>query len=151
MHEIELIEARIQDISVCMQMMENFYAIDHYPFDLNKAEDNFKIFVANKNLGRYFLVKQAEDIIGYIILSVGFSFEYHGKDSFIDEFYLLNEFRGLGIGQEVLKQVSIEAGRLGINAIHLEVENDNQRANQLYLKNGFKGNKRSLLTKRIEK
>ena len=58
-------------------------------------------------------------------------------------------FRGKRYGTSILKQLSREAKKLGVNATRLEVEKSNKIGNKLCLKHGFKGNDRSLLTKVI--
>jgi ribosomal protein S18 acetylase RimI-like enzyme len=42
-----------------------------------------------------------------------------------------------------------EASRLGVQAVHLEVERANPSAEQLYRSLGFESNDRRLLTKRL--
>ena len=79
----------------------------------------------------------------------GFSFEYGGHDALVDEFFLKEEYRSLGIGGKTIDFVSAQAKILNINALHLEVELDNINARNLYLKKGFVDNNRTLLTKRL--
>ena len=68
-----------------LEMMEAFYAIDDYPFDGQNAEATLRHFLENENLGRLWLIQSGSQIVGYIVLTFGFSFEYSGKDAFIDE------------------------------------------------------------------
>ena len=142
-------KATKEDLEQCLSMIQDFYSIDQYPFDRNKVQRCFYQLIANEHLGRFWLLRENNNIAGYLILSFGFSFEYGGRDAFIDELYLKKEFRGLGYGKQLLEDLDQKALILGVNAIHLEVEKTNEAGNQLYLKSGFKGNNRSLLTKRI--
>lgn len=130
-------------------MMETFYAIDDYPFDATSSQINLEEFTSESHLGRLYLIKHHSENIGYIILTFGYSFEYRGRDAFIDEFFIKKDFRGLGIGNLTMDFIASEAKELGVKAIHLEVESHNVKARSLYLKKGYDANSRELLTKRI--
>lgn len=142
--------AELKDIPEILTMMEEFYAIDQYPFDAEITRSNLNDFINNSDLGRFFLIRYESETAGYIVLTFGYSFEYQGRDAFIDEFFLKYAFRGRGIGTKTLKLIEQESAKLGVKAIHLEVESRNTKANQLYIRQGFSGNNRSLLTKKIE-
>ncbi|MFY0598109.1 MAG: GNAT family N-acetyltransferase [Cyclobacteriaceae bacterium] len=88
-----------QDKSDILRMMRDFTAIDNYPFDRITREENLEEFSSNELLGRLYLIQKDDRNIGYIVLSFGFSFEYRGRDAFIDEFYIDEQFRNQGIGK----------------------------------------------------
>ena len=146
---MEFKEAEPDNKNECLQMIEDFYSLDQYPFDYKRASSNFQEFISNDQLGKFWMIVEGAETIGYLILTYGYSFEYGGRDAFIDEFYLKKSFRGKGLGTETLNTLSSVAEKLGVRAIHLEVEKTNQAGNKLYKKTGFKGNNRSLLTKII--
>lgn len=52
-------------------------------------------------------------------------------------FYVLPEFRGKGLGRELLTEVAAEAGRAGLRRLLLTVGADNLPALELYLSFGF--------------
>nr|WKN37454.1 GNAT family N-acetyltransferase [Tunicatimonas sp. TK19036] len=139
--------AQPSDQEIVLNLMSDFYAIDGYPFDRNKSQKNYQALLANESLGRLWLIKNDNNVIGYLVLAFGFSFEYGGRDAFIDELYLKEEYRGKGLGEQTIDFVNQEAKSLGIKALHLEVERHNERGNQLYRKKGFGGAERTLLTK----
>lgn len=96
-------------------------------------------------LGALWLIEVGDAMAGYIVLCRGFSIEFNGFDAFVDEFYLHPEFRGQGIGREVLGAIREKARALDINAIHLEVARDNSPARRLYASAGFVARDRYLL------
>ena len=64
----------------------------------------------------------------------------------MDEFYLVPEIRGMGVGTWVLDVViKQKAGELDVNALHLEVARDNRCARRLYAKAGFKAREKYML------
>ena len=133
-----------------LEMMADFNAIDNYSFDQEIGKQNLKEFLSNDRLGRLWTIHRSNQVVGYIALTFGFSFEYKGKDAFIDELFIKEEFRNMGIGRETMEFVEKRAAALGVNAIHLEVEKHNQKGNKLYIKQGYKSNSRMLLSKQID-
>jgi ribosomal protein S18 acetylase RimI-like enzyme len=81
------------------------------------------------------------------VLTLGYSLEYHGRDAIIDELYIIEEYRGQGIGTRAIELAAKESRSLGIKALHLEVERKNTNAQHFYRKIGFEDHDRYLLTK----
>ena len=131
-----------------MPLMQKFNEYFGYSFDKQTKINAYQLLQKEQHFGGVWFIYAEDQLIGYIVLAVGFSFEYGGKDAFIDEFFILDLYRGKGIGKQVLCLIEKEAKMLGINALHLEVERSNNNAKQLYGKLGFKQNgQRVLLTK----
>jgi ribosomal protein S18 acetylase RimI-like enzyme len=138
------------DLALLVDFMRQFYAIDNYPFDAQIARWLLQQIVADSSLGRVWLIDYAEATIGYVVLTFGFSLEYRGRDAYIDELFLLDAYRGQGLGSHVLQCVLDACPALGIHALHLEVEHTNVVGQRLYHKHGFAGNDRHLLTRMID-
>lgn len=146
MKNIKFDKAKIQEIEKIIPLMERFYAIDDYPFDKKIARKCLKEFISNKNFGRIWLLKLEKEIIGYIVITFGYSFEYKGRDAFGDEFFIEEKYRSSGYGREAINHVLTELKKEKINAIHLEVEKHNP-AKIWYDKLGFEEHDRILMTK----
>ncbi len=142
-------QATIDDVAEVLTMMRDFFAIDGYPFNAQTTQKNLLEFIDNPALGRLWLIQSKHETVGYLVLAFGFSFEYGGKDAFIDEFYFKAPFRGQGMGNHVLNLVQEKSKELNINTLHLEVEQHNKRASHLYRKHGFTNNGRHLLSKKL--
>ena len=78
---------------------------------------------------------------------LGFSFEFHGHDAFIDELYIEAAFRRRGYGRQAVAFVEKRAHEMGVNAIHLEVDRGNDPACELYRRAGYQDHDRFLMTK----
>ncbi|ELR73072.1 hypothetical protein C900_00152 [Fulvivirga imtechensis AK7] len=144
-------KSSISDIDELTKMMRSFNAIDNYPFNENLARENLHKLITNEFLGRLWLIISDGSVAGYIALTFGFSFEYGGRDAFIDELYLKKGFRSKGIGGATIDFVANEAEKLGVKAVHLEVERHNEKGNRLYTRKGFTEHNRILLTREISK
>lgn len=145
--DVQFISAQPDDQETVLDMMSDFYAIDEYKFDREKSRKNYQTLIENETLGRLWLMKDGPNNMGYLVLAFGFSFEYGGRDAFIDELFLKSDYRGKGVGAQAIDFVNQQALALGVQAIHLEVERHNERGNHLYRKKGFGGAERTLLTK----
>ena len=148
--KIEFKSYSVEDKSDVLEMMTAFNKIDGYEFNVIIGEKNLLDFSSNDALGRLYLIRYQKQNIGYIVLTFGFSFEYKGRDAFIDEFYLKEDFRNKGIGKKTIDFIESESKKLNIKAVHLEAETNNTIANQLYIKKGYQSNGRKLLTKKIK-
>lgn len=93
------------------------------------------------------MVRDSNQSIGYIVACYCFSFEHGGRDAFIDEIYLVTEFRRKGFGQKMIRHVANQLP--GIQALHLEVEDNNTSAKALYEQVGFIKTTRRLMTLKL--
>ncbi len=101
--------------------------------------------------GRIWLLCVNEKPAGYIVLTLGFSFEYLGTDAFVDELYIAPEFRRRGFARRAMQFAEAEARKLGVNALHLEVDEGNEAAFELYRRCGFQDHNRFLMTKWLQR
>lgn len=141
----------ISDISIITQMMQDFYAIDNYPMDVEVAKNLFQEFISNEHLGKSWLIYTENEIVGYIILTFIFSFEYGGKIAFVDELFIKETARGKGIGKEAIQFIQKEVPKLSLKLLYLEVEPHNENAQKLYLAHDFELHNRKLMKYKVTK
>lgn len=138
-----------EDEQALLRMMHNLAGQEPgaYFFDEPIVRDALRKFLASPDLGQAWVFYEGETPVGYIVLTFGYSFEYHGRDSFIDELYVEPQFRRKGIGSRAMQFVEERACELGVNAIHLEVDHGNEPAEELYRRAGYDDHARFLMTK----
>ena len=146
---VQFSSLQLHNINTITQMMSDFYAIDNYPIDIEVSKKLFQEFIHNENLGKAWLILEDEEIVGYVILTFVFSFEYGGTIAFIDELYLKESARGKGIGNKTIKFIKSESTKLSLKLLYLEVENHNEKAQKLYLAHDFAIHNRKLLKYKI--
>lgn len=88
--------------------------------------------------GVAYLIGPARAPIGYIIICFGWSVEFGGMDGFVDELYLRPAVRRRGIAAEILSSLPQALAGAGLKALHLEVDRNNDKAQRLYGRTGFK-------------
>ena len=136
-------------IETITSMMEDFYAIDNYPIDLETTKKLFQEFISDENLCKCWLIYKDDEIAGYFILTFIFSFEYKGRIAFLDELFIKEKHQGKGIGKEVLAFIKVQIPKLSLKLLYLEVEHHNENAQKLYIANGFENHNRKLLKYKI--
>lgn len=83
----------------------------------------------------YMLVCDGNNV-GYCVTMKTYSVEAGGITIWIDEIFVLEEYRSKGLGRELFKYIE-ENGDEKLRRIRLEVELENGRAISLYKKMGF--------------
>ena len=138
-----------EDEPVLLRMMRNLAEQEPgaYDFDAPVVRQALRRFLASPDLGQAWVFFDGEIPVGYIVLTFGYSFEYHGRDSFIDELYIEPQYRRRGLGRRALLFVEERARELGVTAIHLEVDQGNDAAAELYRRTGYEDHARFLRTK----
>ena len=132
------------DAETLLHMARAFHQEDGHPLD-SEGEMAVAQIATGEPFARAWIVRQASDAIGYVVLTLGYSIEYGGRDGFIDDLYLVPAVRGSGVGRQVLHFALSEATALGIKTLHLEVEMGNESATRLYRSAGFEVTGRTLM------
>jgi diamine N-acetyltransferase len=147
--EIRFELARPEHTDIVMGMMRALEEADPgpTPFDESQRRAIFDRFVRDSTYGKAWLIACDGKYVGYVVLTVSFSFEYRGYDAFIDELYIAEEYRKKGIGRRAMEFVEIAAAEFEVNAIHLEVSHGDDPAIGLYKRVGYVDNQRFLMTK----
>jgi ribosomal protein S18 acetylase RimI-like enzyme len=127
-------------------MARAFHGEDGHPLTPS-GKEALRQLVVGDPFGRCWIGYEGEEAIGYVVLTLGFSVEYGGRDGFVDDLYLVPSARGRGLGRRVLAFLLDEARALGIRTLHLEVATENDPAARLYEALGFVASGRRLLSR----
>jgi diamine N-acetyltransferase len=140
--------AATSDIDCLLQLMQGLQQDDPWsvPFREEEVRESIRELLGNPSAGRIFLICDADTCIGYLVLSFDFSLEYGGRNAWIDELFVRSDFRGKGIGSNVLDFAVQAARECGAKVLHLEVNRGNP-AIDLYRRHGFEDHDRYLLSK----
>jgi ribosomal protein S18 acetylase RimI-like enzyme len=149
MPSLLILEAARQDEPQLLRMMRLLAEQEpgKIQFDEAVARQTFHRFLSLSAFGRVWILSEGTTIVGYIVLTIGFSFEFHGHDAFIDELYIEPDFRRRGFGTQAVAFLEKKAREMGVNAVHLEVDRGNDSAFQLYRRAGYHDHDRFLMTK----
>ena len=133
----ELIKVGIEYKTELHNLIKEFYSINSEDPLARKLYGCLTELLNYPKYGSVFLIKHSGLITGYIILTFSYSLEYGGRDAFIDEFYIKQEYRNKGVGSTALNHIIKYARTTGLKALHLEVKEKHSRAVRLYERTGF--------------
>jgi GNAT superfamily N-acetyltransferase len=137
------------DTVTLLEFMRAYYAFDGHGFYDEKARVALTTLLRDSDLGRVWCILDSDMPVGYVVIAFGYSLEWLGRDAFVDEFYLLEDYRGRGWGRKTMAFVEDAARSLNVRALHLEVVRQNTTALEVYRKLGFKERKSTFLSKWI--
>lgn len=125
-----------EDKASVLEMMRVFYAS---PAVLsNGSEEIFLNDIENcVNDSPYlegYIFESEGNIQGYAMAAKSFSTEFGKPCIWIEDLYITDDYRGLGIGSMFLKYIE---EKYSDHVLRLEVEEENERAVKVYEKSGF--------------
>ena len=127
------------DHDLILPMVADFYrtdAVDHeVPVEI--MERSFAACAdPDEPLLRGVLVSRGEEAVGYVYLTFCYSAEVGGRCVFIEEIFLKEQFRGMGLGKEIMAWMEREYPE--VRRFRLEVTQVNKSAIRLYEKSVYK-------------
>ena len=129
-------EMEEKDRNQVLEMMRMFYASPAVWSNGSEGifEADFAACISDSPFLEGYIFENAADIQGYAMVAKSFSTEFGKPCVWIEDIYVKDAYRGLGIGSRFLKFIEIKYP----NAIlRLEVEAENERAVNVYQKCGF--------------
>ena len=149
--------AEPDDAPAILALMEQFYREEHLEFDADATGGALCELLAQQgpnSPGRVFLLVEGcprSEPRGYLVLTMGFSLEFHGRYAVLDEIYLTPACRGMGNGRRAIEfAAGIAKNELNARTLRLEVTNHNQRARALYERSGFRDDDRGTMTRWLD-
>ncbi len=139
------------DTELLLAMMRDYYVFDGHAFNEARARTALVDLLREAAFGRAWLICDQQTPVGYVVLTLGYSLEFLGRDAFLDEFYLVESYRGRGWGRRTLEFVENEARAMDVRAVHLEVVRANVKAGEIYRHAGYVDHEHHLMSKWIER
>lgn len=102
---------------------------------IERFENSFDIILKDKTYAELYMLEVENKIIGYCMVSKTYSQEAGSMVLWVEELYILKEYRSKGIATKVFNYL-FEKFK-DYNRIRLEVTKENERAAKLYKKLGF--------------
>ena len=130
-------EARADDVPALVAMMDEFYAEAGFTLDRREARTSFEAVIADRRLGRVWLVEAEGEAVGYLVETLVFAMEHGGTTAVVDDFFVRPRWRGKGLGTAALAHVRRHCLAHGVRAMRVEVGHDNAVAQAVYRRNGF--------------
>lgn len=141
--------ATLENKKILNELMQQQFKEHEIIYTAEILATAIQVMLERNDLGCFLIAKEKERVIGLAAISYAWTLEHGGKSAWLDELYVLPEYRGRGVGSELVEHVIEEVGREGCRAIDLEVEEEHWRAERLYERKGFERLKRSRWAKSL--
>ena len=136
------------DAAVVAKFARSFHVEDGHPLSDSGVDALMFMLKPDFENGLVLLLEIDGQACGYGALSFGYGIEHGGPETFIEDLYVLPEFRTKGLGRLLIDELERRAHAAGCRAIHLEVMRGN-RAESWYRRLGWTDRNSQLLTKPI--
>ena len=110
-----------------------------------------KIVKDEKSPSILFFVEEDGKVIGFINTAYFYSVWAHGKVLFIDDFFILEEFRGKGYGVKALLELENKMREEGYKRFQLLAEETNPKAIEFYDREKYSKQKINFFCKYLKK
>jgi len=126
------------DYDLFLKFTKLFYESDAV---LHQIPDAFHVrafeeMMKSSNYIEGYLFEYEGEAVGYAITAKSYSHEAGGLMLWIDELYILDDYRSMGIGRDFFNYLRSTLDQ-SIMRLRLEVEMENERATEFYQKMGF--------------
>ena len=134
--EVTIRNMTMKDKNSVIEMMRVFYAS---PAVFSNGSDEIFLndienCINNSNYLEGCVIENPDEILGYAMIAKSFSTEFGKPCIWIEDLYIKDEYRGLGIGKIFMEFITKKHTDC---IFRLEVEEENERAIKLYHKCGF--------------
>jgi GNAT superfamily N-acetyltransferase len=147
---VTLALATRQDLSRLFEWRRQMWRADALQSsDAARAEVAMASLIDDRTAGRLWVIHNDAHPVGFVVLVFSFSVEFGGRVAFIDELFIDERFRNIGIGRRAVELVIQEARQLGVRNLLLEVNDQNLPARSIYERCGFTDRKYRLMTKSL--
>lgn len=137
------------DAEAVLEIIPRFYADLGFTWEESVQPAVLRDLLQHPDRGQLCLIHLGERLVGYALILFVPSLEFGGRVAFLDEFFILPEQRGHGLGARFLDQVLKQLEDAGVRAVRLEVDEEHPGASRLYARHGFQRDPRELWTRHL--
>ncbi|HSH37451.1 MAG TPA: GNAT family N-acetyltransferase [Chthoniobacterales bacterium] len=137
MRAISIVPVSTADIDVAVRLLEA-QLLEHDIYTAEQAIRAVVEAVTRDNRHGFMLLGWSENRpVGIAYAAAHLSAEHGGLIGWLEELYVVPDFRGCGVGSSLLSTVVSRAGESNWRGIELEVVAGHERAAALYARHGF--------------
>lgn len=145
-------ELTSEDKEIFISMVKDFYNSEAVLHSIPTANihNTFKEAVSESPYVKVYLIESQEKTVGYGLISFTYSNEAGGLVIWIEELYIQEGYRGLGLGGEFLDFIKSKFSN-SAKRFRLEISEANISVKELYRKKGYESLKYLQMVHDIEK
>lgn len=137
------------DVSLTVDLLKQQFEEHQIEISIFQLTATVEAMLADPRLGFFLLARLGTHVVGVACVSYCWTLEHGGKSAWLDELYVLPEYRSLGFGSALIDAIVQEATAQGCSAIDLEVDIEHRQAERLYQRYGFESLPRSRWVKKL--
>ena len=130
--------ARPRDVPQLLALVRRYWQFEGLgTFDALRLEVLLQELIGSGTRGQVWVAERAGRLCGYLVLVYVVSLEHQGLMAEIDEFFVLPEARGAGIGGALLAAAEAALERAGCVRLQLQLAVTNDAARAFYTRRGY--------------
>lgn len=137
MKEVIIRFAQREDIKAITTLCQLHSAYEKAEYQSQGKEQSLTSHLFNENPSLYCLIAELDkEIVGYATYMKQFSTWDADFYTYMDCLFLMENSRGLGIGEKLIERIKVEAKRLGCKLIQWQTPDSNVKAQKFYYRIG---------------
>ncbi len=131
-------EIKAKDKDVFVNMARDFYKSEAVISEIPTQNilNTFDEVTSNSPYAKAYIIEHGGEIAGYALIGITYSNEAGGLVVWVEEIFIKENFRGLGLGSEFLSYVEDEFSDKA-KRFRLEISHGNDAAPRLYERKGY--------------
>jgi len=135
---LQIRQATIDDVPVLLRLMEVYWAFEGISgFDPPRVSEQLTRLFSEPRLGCGWVAFMDGQPVGYLVAVYVFSLEHLGLTAEIDEFMVLDQHRGHGVGSALLGIAESTFSWAGCTKVSLQLSRRNDAARAFYHRQGY--------------
>ena len=133
---VKIISCPADEIDAMLPLAEQYYHEDKLPFDAARFQRALATALAQDRGSAWWLCVAGERV-GYALMMDGWSIEFGGLSTTLDEIFVLPRWRGKGVASQAIIALRDQFASRGGVSMSMETTPDNLNAQKLYQRLGF--------------
>lgn len=138
---VKIVACPAAEIAAMLPLAEYYYQEDKLPFDAARFQRALVAALAQDRGSAWWLCVAGERV-GYTLMMDGWSIEFGGLLTTLDEIFVLPSWRGKGVASQAIIALRDQFAARGGVSMSMETTPDNLNAQKLYQRLGFKDTQR---------
>ena len=127
-----------EDLDALLPMVEQYWRFEAIEgFEIGRMRKILGRVLDDASLGRAWVATVYGEPAGYLLAVYVFSLEHQGITAEIDEFFVVPQHRGLGLGAKMLAAAEMQFRTEGCTNVSLQIGRSNEDARRFYRSHGF--------------
>jgi GNAT superfamily N-acetyltransferase len=136
---ISIRRASADDIPALVELVRAYWTFEGIDgFDAARVAAVLRWFFEHPSAGTAWIASDASTAVAYLLACHVFSLEHGGLTAEIDEFFVVPDARGTGLGRRMLDSAERALAAEGCTSIALQVGRENAAGRAFYARSGYR-------------